>query len=328
MIFTEVPRLALAHTPTPLWRNDRLDALIGTEVWVKRDDMTAGPEAGNKIRKLEYLLAQALAEKADTVITCGAAQSNHARATALCCAQLGLNTHLLLRSVNGDQEKITGNLFLDTLCGATIHWVTPTEYAERQQRMQQLSESLQSEGRRVCIIPEGGSSPRGSLGYVRAMQEVSQQLQTKQPCGNKPLPATFDAVVHACGSGGTAAGVAVGAARFSVARQLHTIAVCDDQRYFQTLVRSLTSGIRQLAHDLPSSIDVVVHDQFIGPGYGHASEEQMRFISQVAQATGLVLDPVYSGKALFGLAHGLAKHQLAGKRVLFIHTGGLPGLLS
>jgi D-cysteine desulfhydrase len=320
MTFRAIPRLGLAHTPTPLWRHPALDALVGAETWVKRDDMSSGAAAGNKIRKLEYLLAEARSASADVVLTCGGVQSNHARATALMARGLGLDAMLFLRSEDPDNEPVVGNLFLDRLVGAEIRWLSRAQYAERDARLAQAADELRTAGRRPYVIPEGGSSPLGAMGYVHALSEVRQQLDLGLAGG----PAPFDAIVHACGSGGTAAGCALGAAAFGVAREVIAIAVCDDRAYFEGRIGRLITDMRSLCGALPSPVPLTVHDAFKGPAYGVASPEQQAFIIDVARATGLILDPVYTGKGLFGLSRLSPRPR----RVLFLHTGGLPGLLA
>jgi D-cysteine desulfhydrase len=314
-------KLALAHLPTPLWRSDALDALIGAAVWVKRDDMTAGAEAGNKVRKLEYLLADALERGASTVITCGGIQSNHARATALLAAQLGLGCVLFLRTPTPSlAPAATGNLLLGLLSGATVHRISPDEYRRRGEVMAEAARELEAQGEKPYVIPEGGSNALGALGYVDAMRELRGQLDLGLGGG----PAGFDAVVHACGSGGTAAGIALGAREWDVASEVHAIAVCDDVSYFEGVIARIAIEATRLQSDLDPPARVIVHDRFKGPAYGVASDEQRGFIRDVANKTGLVLDPVYTGKALFGLARLDPKP----KRALFVHTGGLPGLLA
>ncbi|MEB2311304.1 MAG: pyridoxal-phosphate dependent enzyme [Sorangiineae bacterium] len=316
------PRLRLAHLPTPLWRSDALDALIGAEVWVKRDDMTAGAAAGNKIRKLEYLLAEAQAKRATHVITCGAVQSNHARATAVTAASLGLKSLLLLRTTRSPSapHAPVGNLLIDRLVGAETRFITPAEYRERSALMEQAASALAATGARPYVIPEGGSNGLGALGYVECLREVRAQLELGLGGG----PAPFDAVVHACGSGGTAAGVALGARRFGVAPVVHAMAVCDDRATFEASTGRIILEATRLAPSAGPLADLVIHDAWKGPAYGVPSDAQKRFIVEVARRTGLIVDPVYSGKALFALAHLEPKPA----RVLFIHTGGLPGLLA
>jgi len=309
-----LPRLRLAHLPTPLWHNEALDRLTGCQVWVKRDDMTGGAEAGNKIRKLEYLLGDALTRGATAVITCGAAQSNHARATALLGRQVGLRPVLLLRTPDPTRPPpLVGNLLLDQLVGAEVRFISAAEYDERDRLMQEVADELGRAGESTYVIPEGGSNGLGAHGYIEAMREVHAQM-----------PDGFDAVVHACGSGGTAAGTTLGAGQYQVAPTVHSIAVCADRSYFESLVPRIMAEARQLSPDLGPEAELVVHDEFRGPAYGAMSREQMSFLGTVARSSGLVVDPVYSGKALFALAELRRKPE----RVLFLHTGGLPGLLA
>ena len=223
---TRPRKLALARTPTPIIRHDALDELVGAEVWVKRDDLTEGPAAGNKIRKLEYLLAEALDRGARVVVTCGALQSNHARATAILARQLGLRSVLLLRSQDPARARADrGNAFLDLLVGAELRGITPAQYRERDRLMAEVAREMAERGDSAYVIPEGGSSGLGALGYVDAMAEVRRQLDAGEAGG----PKGFDAVAHACGSGGTAAGVVLGAALHGVAPTVLAMAVCDDR---------------------------------------------------------------------------------------------------
>ena len=318
---TMIPRLHLAHLPTPLWRHDALDEVCGTEVWVKRDDMTAGAAAGNKIRKLEWLAADAIDRRASVLLTCGGVQSNHARATALVGAQLGLRVMLFLRTEHPEApQEVTGNLLLDRVAGAEVYFITPAQYRDRGEVMQNAADELGRRGEVPYIIPEGGSNGRGALGYVEAMREVRSQLDLG--LGGGPQP--FEAVVHACGSGGTAAGVTLGARAFDVARRTLAMAVCDDRATFDAIIARTVAEALVLRPELREPGPLEVIDEFRGPAYGVPSAEQRQFIVTVARRTGLVLDPVYSGKALFGLSRLSPKPS----RVLFIHTGGLPGLLA
>lgn len=322
-------RLALAHLPTPIVQPRRLVGAVGLadrgiELWVKRDDATGGAEAGNKIRKLELLLATALRERATVLVTCGGIQSNHARATAILGAQQGLRTVLLLRTTETDAPlPTTGNVLLDRIVGATIRLITPAQYRERNELMQQVAADLERQGERPYVIPEGGSNALGSLGYVLAMEEVRAQLDAGL-AGGKP----FDVVVHACGSGGTAAGVALGAAKSGAAAEVWPMAVCDDVAYFQAVVDRIVAEARSLEPSLPAPAPTTIDDREKGPRYGVASDEQKKLIVVVARASGLILDPVYTGKAFAGLVRAAREGKLDGKRVLFLHTGGLPGLLA
>ncbi|MBX3220704.1 MAG: pyridoxal-phosphate dependent enzyme [Labilithrix sp.] len=348
-------RLFLVHAPTPIERRTALDAIVGAKVWIKRDDATGGAEAGNKVRKLEFLLADALDRGAEVVITCGGLQSNHARATALVCARLGLRAVLYLRVPDparaARELELSGNVLLDRLAGAEVCFISPAEYRERGAIMEHARRELEAEGAPAYVVPEGGSNGLGSLGYVEAMREVRSQLDLGL-CEDLPfergVPAHFDVVAHACGSGGTAAGVALGAASARVARETWAFAVCDDRATFETTIgriaaetrgydpslpplalleASSTPGARAAAPD--GSAPLVVDDRAKGPAYAVMDLEQKRFLARVARRTGLVLDPVYTGKAMWGLARAVERGDIAADaNVLFIHTGGLPGLLA
>jgi D-cysteine desulfhydrase len=331
-----LPRVHLAHLPTPLTKVRALDARFGCDLWIKRDDATGGAEAGNKIRKLELLLGRAIAERADTVLTCGGVQSNHARATALLCARLGLSCVLFLRvpdmTGHAASPRITGpvgvlrggNVLLDHLAGAEVHPIDAAQYRERDTLMADVARTLVAAGRKPFIVPEGGSNGLGALGYVLAMREVRTQLDVGLG-GGRP----FDVVVHACGSGGTAAGVALGAARHAVARHTIAMAVCDDAPTFDKRIRGIVGEARSILAGLPESAPFTVDDAPRGPAYAVASKEQRQLIADVARTSGLVLDPVYTGKAMHGLALAVKRGDIPrGSRVLFLHTGGLPGLLA
>jgi D-cysteine desulfhydrase len=331
-----LPRLALCHAPTPLQRSPALDACIGREVWIKRDDMTGGAEAGNKLRKLEFLLAAALGEEATVVLTCGGIQSNHARATAVVCAALGLRAVLFLRVSEAlatgpgraapfEHLALAGNVLLDRLVGAEIRLVSPKDYAARGAVMESAALELARQGERPYVIPEGGSNGLGSLGYVDAMRELREQMDL----GIAGAPRAFDVVAHACGSGGTTAGVALGAARFGVAREVRAFAVCDDRDYFERTVGRIVLEARAFDAALGEQARLTIDDSAKGPSYGVMTTEQRRFLVQTARRTGIVTDPVYTGKALFGLARAAERGDLApSAKILFLHTGGLPGLLA
>jgi D-cysteine desulfhydrase len=331
-----LPRLALCHVPTPLRRTPALDAWIGLRVWVKRDDMTGGPEAGNKIRKLEFLLADAIAKGATRVLTCGGIQSNHARATALVCAELGLPSVLFLRTAENlatgpaaaaprAKLPLTGNVLLDRMAGAEIRLVSPADYAARAAVMESVALELSRQGERPYVIPEGGSNGLGALGYVEAMREVRTQMDL----GIGGAPKRFDLIVLACGSGGTAVGTALGAAAFGVADLVRAFAVCDDRAYFERVAERIAEETRGYDSTLPLLAPLVFDDSAKGPSYGVMSPEQKRFLVTTTQKTGLVTDPVYTGKALFGLQEAVKRGELsAASTVLFLHTGGLPGLLA
>jgi len=317
-------RLHLAHLPTPIIKVQAIDDRLGCDVWIKRDDATGGAEAGNKIRKLELLLADAIAKGCDTVLTCGGIQSNHARATALLCARLGLKCVVFLRVLDLSAPlPLSGNVLLDRMAGAEVHAISKDQYRDRNQLMADAARTLTLAGRKPYVIPEGGSNALGSIGYVLAMREVREQLDLGLAGGPRP----FDVVAHACGSGGTAAGVAIGIARHRVAERAIAYAVCDDGGYFLRRIGDIIDEARA-TFDFPMPA-YEVDDAAKGPAYAVSTDEQRAFIVELARTSGLVFDPVYTGKAIFGLSLAIKRGDIApGARVLFLHTGGLPGLLA
>ena len=324
---TALPRIALVHAPTPIQKRRALDELLGVDLWIKRDDATGGAEAGNKVRKLEWLLGDALSRRADTILTCGGLQSNHARATALVCASLGLACVLLLRvpDPSGTPLPREGNVLLDRLAGAEIRLISHDEYARRGAVMERVAIELRDHRKRPYVVPEGGSNGLGALGYVECMRETAAQMDRGLAGGKVP----FDLVVHACGSGGTAAGVALGASRYGVAASVRAMAVCDDAAYFEKSIERIVHEARSWDGSLGEAAPLVVDDRSKGPAYAVSSLEQRETIVRVSRASGLVLDPVYSGKAMHGLQAAVERGDIRrGARVLFIHAGGLPGLLA
>ncbi len=335
MMSSERPRLSIVHGPTPLVRKDALDARLGVKLWIKRDDATGGAEAGNKVRKLEFLLGDALSRKANVVLTCGGLQSNHARATAIACAELGLACVLFLRATDRptdperpaarDDLPRAGNVLLDRLVGAEIRLISAADYAQRGAILESAALTLSRDGKRPYVIPEGGSNGLGSLGYVEAMREVRTQLDVG--LGGGPLP--FDHIVHACGSGGTAAGVALGAAKYRVATNVRAIAVCDSAAYFEKVIAGIILETRGHDPSLETQANLIVDDSAKGPAYGIMSPAQKELLVAIARTSGTLLDPVYTGKAMFGLAQAIDRGEIRkDARVLFLHTGGLPGLLA
>lgn len=283
--------------------------------------MTGGAESGNKIRKLEYLLSDARNSNATVVLTSGGLQSNHCRATAIASRQLGMRPLLVLRGRGPKIREAGGNLLLDRLVGAEIHHVPNATSADSESSLAEAAERLKAIGERPYIIPEGGSNGLGALGYVDAMQEIAAESHD-QLKGSEYL---FDAVVHACGSGGTAAGVIIGAGMYRVASRVISVAVCDDSNFFQKLVPIIMAEARSLRPGLASSnpVHFEVLDHCSGALSVAGDRELHAFISKVARTCGIVLDPTYTGKALYALSIMALKP----KRVCFIHTGGLPNTL-
>ena len=319
-------RLSLVHGPTPIVRAAALDTLVKAEVWIKRDDMTGGAESGNKLRKLEFLLADAKAKNTKVVVTCGALQSNHARATAIAAARLGMRAVLYLRTDDpSSKAPKVGNALLDMLVGADIRLISPADYRDRASIMERAAQASWREDEQPYVIPEGGSNGLGALGYVDAMREVKEQIALGLAGEKKP----FDVVAHACGSGGTAAGVALGCARYEVAPEVRAYAVCDDAAYFEREIERIVQEARSYESDLGGIAKLTIDEHARGPRYGQMDTAQLTFLCDVARRSGVILDPVYTGKAMYGLAESVRRGEIReGARVLFLHTGGLPGLLA
>lgn len=314
-------RLALAQLPTPLEPLDRISAEIGgPRIWVKRDDLTGGATTGNKVRKLEFTLAEAISAGCDTIITCGGLQSNHCRATAILGAKLGLKVHLILR---GDAQSLPeGNFFLDRLVGAEISCYPLAQYlADLDTILSDTKQQYEAQGRRAWIIPTGASDAVGVWGYIGCAAELQQDFQHH---GIRP-----GAIVHATGSGGTQAGLTAGAELFQLGARVYGINVCDNEAYFLNKVRQ---DLRdwQLRYQQGLDIDslsINVIDGYVGPGYAKATSEVFASIEWVAQREGLIFDPVYSGKAFNGLVKEIQTGRFAQESdIVFVHTGGIFGV--
>jgi len=318
-------RIPLARLPTPIERLDRPSARLGVEVWVKRDDLTGLALSGNKVRKLEYLMAAAEDRGCTAVITCGGIQSNHARATAFSARRLGMQPHLMLRETDlGARSSVDGNLLLDAIIGAQIRWVDPDGYRERESRMAAWAGELEASGERVMVIPEGGSNGLGAMGYVHAMAELAAQTQDLFDSAAFDSAAfdsaVFDSIVVAVGSGGTLAGMAMGVPEGT---RVLGINVCDDRAHFVARVLQIAAEAGRSVAEPGTNWDVV--EGFEGRGYALTTAEELQVQVRFARETGLLLDPVYTGKAWVAL-EALARQGRLGKRVLFWHTGGAFGL--
>ena len=320
-------RITLANAPTPLQKMQRLSRQTGVEIYFKRDDFSGSELSGNKVRKLEYLLADARASGADTVLTCGGAQSNHCRATALSAVRAGLGSVLLLRTEDpAHPPAISGNILLDRLAGARIVWITPDEYRDREAIFVREAQRLQDDGRRPYIIPEGGSTALGAWGYVAQMMELADDLR-RLDGGDRGTPTT---VICACGSGGTTAGLALGAAMVADTIRVVGVNVCDDRDYFNAVVDGICREFNRLWRP-EQPIDGIpayeILDGYVGRGYALSRPAELTAIRDLVRLEGVVLDPVYTGKAFFGMMTELARDpRVFGGRIVFVHTGGLFGL--
>ncbi len=318
----ELPdRIPLANLPTRIEKLERITKLWGgPEIYVKRDDLTGMALSGNKIRKLEFVIADARKQRADLLITCGGVQSNHARATAIAAAKLGMACHLVLRGMPGTSPD--GNLLLDLLVGARIKYISAEDYAEHvDEIMAELAVQLKKEGFHPYVIPEGASNELGCMGYVAAVAEIAQQMRL--------LNLKIDHIVCATGSGGTQAGLILGQKLFAPSCKVIGFNVCDDETFFVRKIHQIaTRAIDRFS--IPVSMaqdDIKIIDGYVGEGYGVNRPEEMQLIAELARIEGLILDPVYTAKAFFGLKDQIHKGRFSSKdKILFLHTGGLFGL--
>jgi D-cysteine desulfhydrase len=322
MHLNHLPRFPLAHLPTPVEALPNLTRFLGgANLLIKRDDQTGLAFGGNKTRKLEFLVGRALAEGADTLVTAGAVQSNHCRQTAAAAAKAGLKCELLLTAKKPSQ--ITGNLLLDELFNATIHWM---ERPQLSAELQELPAQWRAEGRKPHIIPIGGSNGIGAAGYVLAMQELMDQLRT----GNQHV----DHIVFASSSGGTQAGLTLGARLAGFTGRLHGISIDkgepEHEAYEEEIAEIANECASYLGCDVrlqPEDIEVIYG--YVGAGYSILGDLERGAIRLMAQHEGILLDPVYTGRAFGALVSRLRQGIYApGETVLFWHTGGAPALFA
>jgi L-cysteate sulfo-lyase len=322
----EVPsRFHLADLPTPLeWMNRLSGALGGPQIWIKRDDQTGLATGGNKTRKLELLIAEAMARDADVVLTVGAVQSNHCRQTAAAAARTPLDCVLVLRGEAPPRDQWTGNLLLDDLLGARICW---SGDADPLDALQAAAEAERSAGRKPYVIPYGGSNPVGAAAYALAFEELWQQIEAWSAC----QPLHFDRIVFASSSGGTQAGLIVGAKACGYQGQVLGISVDKTGGHLRETVSALLAPTAaRLALDLDlGPDDVHVNDGYLGGGYAVLTGAEREAVRLVAELEGILLDPVYTGKAMAGLIDMIRRGQIrANETVLFWHTGGTPALFA
>lgn len=316
------PRKSLGFFPTPVVELQALSRFLGgPRILMKRDDQTGLALGGNKVRKLEFLMADAIAAGADVVVTGGAAQSNHCRQTAAAAAVCGMECHLALGG--SPPVCLNGNLLLDTLLGATIHWSGENRKGEN---IPQICENLRQKGKRPYIIPYGGSNVIGASGFVEAVREIALQIG--------PEISKISHLVFASSSGGTHAGLLVGKSLYGMNFQVSGI--CIDKG--ESGEKSLAEHILDLAnsgaevHGAParfSTDDVILFDEYVGGGYGVIGELEREAISLTARHEGILLDPVYTGRAMGGMIDLIRRKELKrSDSVLFWHTGGSPALFA
>ncbi|MBQ6959314.1 MAG: D-cysteine desulfhydrase family protein [Bacteroidales bacterium] len=326
-------KLALANLPTKIQHFSRWSDECGKQIYVKRDDQTGSEWSGNKIRKLEFAVDEALAQGCNLLITCGGIQSNHCRATVAVATHLGLKSAVLLRI--SEYPPLEGNYFLDRLMGADVRFCTREEYRDhRGDIMQEMADAYAAQGYKPYIIPEGASFGVGVLGYYAAMKEIVEQ--------EKEMGIRFDTVVVATGSGGTLAGLQLANLIHGYGKRVIGVCVCDDAAYFQDIAARISCEalpylfdqgeiseheVSKWAASLKPS-DFEFFEEYVGIGYALSRPEELEHIRRMARLEATVFDPVYTGKATYGMVCELREggRLRSSENILFIHTGGLFGL--
>ena len=326
-------KLSLANLPTKIQRLDRWSGMCGKNIYVKRDDQTGSEWSGNKVRKLEFAVAEAVSKGCNLLITCGGIQSNHCRATVAVAARLGLRSAVLLRI--SEEPPVEGNYFLDRLMGADVRFCNREEYRDhRTEIMEEMARGYEAQGFKPYIIPEGASFGVGTLGYYYAMKEIAEQ--------EKEMGIRFDTVVVATGSGGTLAGLQLANLVCGYGKRVIGVCVCDDAAYFQDIAARISRDALPYLVELGEMSEArSVHwasvlkpgmfeffEEYVGIGYALSRPEELEHIKGMARMEGIVFDPVYTGKATYGMVGELREggRLRSSENILFIHTGGLYGL--
>jgi D-cysteine desulfhydrase len=305
-------KVTLAHLPTPI----ETYSVDGKSILIKRDDLTGAEVTGNKIRKMEYLLFEAQQQNADTLITCGGEQSNHARTVAAVAARSGMKCILVLWGSPG--KSMQGNLLIDKFLGADIRFVDRKTYDRSREVMEEIAVRLRKRGRRPYIIPEGGSSALGIWGYIEAAQEIQQQLTERNE--------SVDYIVTGFGSGGTIAGLTIGKKLFGLEATIIGVNVLyDAEKSTQKVLQITKDAIQRYSLDVEVGVDDFgILDGYSKEGYKNIGPKKLKYLASVARQTGIIFDPTYTGKAFFGIMDRVKRRpELAQSRVLFIHTGGI-----
>ena len=321
-----LPSVHLAPFPTPIQELDRLRLALGPgcpRLLMKRDDLLAFGAGGNKVRKMQTVAADAIAGRCDTLITCGGVQSNHARVTAAAGASLGMHVVLVANGVK--PATLTGNARLNALFGAEVRYVSLRE--ERAAAMDEIAGEMRARGKRPMVIPLGASTPLGALGFARAVEELAAS------------PYRPTAIVHSTSSGGTQAGLIIGSALFGLSFEIIGVSADDPAPALSATISELVVGAAAHLGAQPSTVGgvgsagggarVIVDDSFVGDGYGIPTPASIEALELTARTEGIVLDPVYTAKAMAGLiARVRAGAWRAEDSVLFWHTGGVPGFFA
>ncbi len=316
-------RIRLANLPTKIEKLERLSQKLGGPcIYVKRDDQTGSEFSGNKIRKLEFSLFEALQEGCDYLITCGGIQSNHCRATAAVAAKLGMKSCLVLRG--NDVTEADGNLLLDKLFGAGISIISDSDYDTGLIKIvDKIKSEAEKQGFKPYFIPSGASNGIGAFGYYKALEEIIRQ--------EKESGVYFDAIVISSGSGGTYSGLFTAKKLLKHPAELYGFCAGGDKESMKLRINEIVrESMDYLNFTFPFSTDEInIIDAYVGRGYALSRPEELAFINELAKLEGIVLDPVYTGKAMYGLTEEIKKgHFRHCQNILFIHTGGLFGLFS
>lgn len=312
--------ISIANLPTRIENLKGLSEELQKNIFIKRDDFTGCEVSGNKVRKLEYSVKDAIDKGCNTLITCGGIQSNHARATAAVAARLGLKSILVLRS--NETPKIDGNYLLDEILGSEVRIITSDQYRDsREEIMESIKKEVDSQGDKAYIIPEGASNGIGTFGYFNCFKEILEQ--------EKLMNKSFDTILVPVGSGGTYAGLFLANKLLNSKKRIIGINVCDDAEFFKNKISEIVQETLDiLGKKLDFSKDEIeIIDGYVGRGYSLSRKEEIDFIKKIGRTEGVILDPVYTGKALYGLYNESKNKNLdTCKNILFIHTGGIFGL--
>lgn len=319
----KVEKISLANLPTKIEKLNYTSKKFNKNIFIKRDDQTGTELGGNKVRKLEFALAEALAQGADTIITCGGTQSNHARATAAAAAKLGLKSILILSS--DEKTPIDGNYLLDMLFGAEVRFISSYDYTNNISLiMQDTLKELSKNGHTGYIIPTGASNGIGTFGYFDAIKEISKQEEL--------LGINFDTICCTVGSGGTYAGLCLGNKMLNLDKNIVGFNICSDREHFVSEIIEISKEFYSYLKEDNALLeeDIKIIDGNVGRGYALSTAEELEFLNSFAKNEGIVLDPVYTSKAMKGIYSELENPKTSylskSNNILFIHTGGIFGL--
>lgn len=309
-----------ANLPTKIEKLQRYFEKSGKNIYIKRDDLTGTEFSGNKVRKLEYSFCEGLKEGAEIFITCGGIQSNHARAVAALAAKIGKKSVLLLRSDEKNPE-LDGNYFFNKVLGADIRLISTEEFSSsRDKIMENIKKEMEEKGKKAYIIPLGASNGIGVFGYRNCLREILEQ--------EKELGIEFDTIVTAVGSGGTYAGLFLENKIKNLNKRIVGINVSDTAGYFKEVIYNIIfENLNYTNEKIEITKDEIeIIDGYVGRGYALSTDKELKFIESFARSEGIILDPVYTGKAMLGLKEELDSKFKNSKNILFIHTGGLFGI--